>query len=327
MAAPPPRQVLAELAHGHIAARCLHVVAELGVADALGDRAVPVAELAARCSVDADALERMLRLLAARGVFAKTPHGYEHTDASRLLRSDHPSSLRSYVRMTGMPAMWGAFTDLEHVAREGKPRRDWNALLEYFERHAEESALFNRAMVDKSFGVADAVVGVYDFAGVRTIVDVGGGHGHLLRAILESAPSTAGVLFELPHVAVEARRVASPRFAVVEGDFFADPLPAADAYLLMEVLHDWSNADVARILAALRRSAPRGARLLVVESLVPEPPERHPAQTIDLVMLAVTGGRERTRAEYERLLGAAGFRFERVLATPTRFSIVEGVAS
>jgi hypothetical protein len=327
MTTTPPRQLLTELTHGHIPARCVQVVAELGVADALDDRPASAAELAGRCGADAAALERMLRLLAACGVFAATPHGYTHTDASRLLRDDHPESLRAYVRMTGMPAMWGAFTDLERVARAGRPGRDWTQLIEYFERHPEESALFNRAMVDKSFGVAAAAVGVYDFARFRTIVDVGGGRGHLLRAILDAAPKATGVLFELPHVAAEARRVPAPRLAIVAGDFFTDPLPAADAYLLMEVLHDWADADAARILAAVRRAAPRDARLLIVETLVTETPGRHPGQTIDLVMLAVTGGRERARADYERLLGAAGFRLERVITTPTRFSLVEAVPS
>jgi O-methyltransferase/methyltransferase family protein len=327
MTAPSPRQLLAELTHGHIPARCLHVVAELGIADALDDRPAAAAELAARCGADAGALERLLRLLSGYGVFAKEARGYAHTPASLLLRSDHPQSLRAHVRMTGMPAMWDAFTALGRAAKTGEPVAGWSDLVEYFKTHPDESALFNEAMVGKSVEASAALVGAYDFAPFRTIADVGGGRGHLLRAVLEAAPNAEGVLFELPHVAVDAGASASPRLRIVAGDFFTDPLPAADLYLLMEVLHDWSDADAARILAALRRAAAPGARVLIVESLMPESPGRHAGHTIDIVMLAVTGGRERTRREHERMLAAAGFGLARVIETATRYSVVEAIAS
>lgn len=328
MSTASPQQIVTDLAHGHILARCLHVVAELGVADWLEETPLPAAELAARGGVDAGALDRVLRLLVTCGVFAKNENGYAHTPASRLLRADHPRSLRAYVRMTGMPPMWSSFADLAEVVRTGKPRSDWADLIEYFKSHAEDSALFNEAMIAKSIGAAEAVLGAYDFTRFRTIVDVGGGRGHLLQAILDAAPQASGVLFELPHVAAEtAKRGALPRLRVEAGNFLVDPLPAADAYLLMEVLHDWADADVARILSAVRRAAPRGARLLIIETLVRDSTQRYAGQTIDLVMLAVTGGRERTRPEYEVLLAGSGFRLERVIETPTRFVIVEAVAS
>ncbi|HLF11751.1 MAG TPA: methyltransferase [Gammaproteobacteria bacterium] len=324
---PAPVQILTELAHGHIAARCLHLIADFGVADALGDRPATAAELAARTGTNADALDRMLRLLAAHGVFAHGPAGYVHTPASRLLRgTDGGQSLRSYVRMIGMPVIWRGFTDLGHAAKTGGPATDWASLVAYFAEHPDESSLFNEAMTGKSLAVVPAVVAAYDFKRFGTVADIGGGRGHLLRAILDNAPNASGVLFELPHVIADARAVASSRLRLMAGDFFTDPLPAADVYVLMEVIHDWADADAKSILGAVRRAAPQHAHLLIVESLVSESPGPHFGKTLDIIMLAVTGGRERTRSEYEGLLAATGFHLERIIATPTRYDIVEAVA-
>lgn len=322
----PSSQIVSDISHGHIAARVLHVIADLNVADAIRDGATPIDEIAARTGANADALGRMLRLLAAHGLFASTVHGWVHTPASRLLRTDHPQSMRSYVRMNGMPAMWDGFTDLKRPAATGKPARDWTSLVAYFAAHPEESSLFNAAMLGKSQNIIPAVVAAYDFGRFATIVDVGGGRGHFLSAILAQAPRTTGILFELPHVIADARDAESPRLRLVAGDFFADPLPAADAYVLMEVVHDWTDTDAARILGAVRRAASKSSRLLIVETLVSESTEATFGKTLDIIMLAVTGGRERTRSEYAQLLAAAGFELVQVIATPTRLSIVEAVA-
>jgi hypothetical protein len=321
-----PADLVADLARAHVAARCLHVVAACGVADAVGlDGATPV-EIAAHTGLAADALDRILRLLAAHGVFAHGPSGtYRHTVASELLRSDHPRSLRSYVRMTGMPAFWDRFTELPATARAGRPRHDMAGLVEYYAAHPEESAIFNAAMVAKSRAVLPAVVAAYDFAGFGTIADIGGGRGHLLKLILERAPHVTGTLFDLPHVIADT--VPAPRLTLKPGSFFADPLPSADAYLLMDLLHDWDDADAARILRAVRSAAPSGARVLIIETLVAEAPGPHFGKTLDIIMLAVTGGRERTRSQYAALLAHAGFRLERVLPTASQYSIVEAVAA
>jgi hypothetical protein len=316
--------LVANLARAHIAARCLHVVAEYGVADAVGAEGSTPAEIASRTELNADALDRMLRLLAAHGVFAHAPNErYVHTPASDLLRSAHPQSLRSYVRMNGMASSWERFGELPTTARTGRPATNWASLVEYFAAHPEESAIFNAAMVAKSRAVLPAVAAAYDFGSFRTIADVGGGRGHLLAAILERVPAAAGVLFEVPHVIADAAGQMSPRVTLVAGDFFTDTLPNADAYLLMDLLHDWSDADAARILGAVRRAAPPHARVLVIETLVAETPGPHFSKTLDITMLAVTGGRERTRSEFARLLAAAGLRFERVVPTESYYSIVE----
>lgn len=320
-----PADLLVDLSRAHIAARCLHVVAEAGVADAVGAEGAAPAEIAARTALSADALDRMLRLLAAHGIFERSSDGrYAHTPASRLLRSDEPGSLRSYVRMGGMPAFWDAFTELGRTAASPERRRDMASLVDYFAAHPEEGAIFNAAMVSKSRVALPAVAAAYDFGPFATIVDVGGGRGHLLKLILERAPAARGILFERPHVIADTEP--APRLELAAGDFFADALPAADLYLLMDVLHDWDDADAARILAAVRRAARPGARLLIVETLVPETPGPHFGKTVDIIMLAVTGGRERTEAQHGALLVEAGFRLERVLPTASYYALVEAVA-
>lgn len=323
----PPAQVVWGLINSHALARCLHVVSDLGVADALDDRPATASELAGRTGANADALGRMLRLLAAHGVFEERAGGYAHTDESRLLRSDHPQSMRSFARMIGMPLVWNDFTDLGHAARTGRPALDWSGLMAYFSDHPDEAGLFHQAMASKSGAVVPAVVSAYDFSRFGTVADIGGGHGHLLQAVVEQAPNASGILFDLPHAIADASGIASARLRMVAGDFFVDALPAADAYVLMEVIHDWSDDDAAKILAAVHRAAPADARLLIVEALVPETPGPHFAKVLDIIMLAVTGGRERTPSEYDALLQAAGFRLERVVPTPSQYSIVEAVVA
>jgi O-methyltransferase domain len=167
------------------------------------------------------------------------------------------------------------------------------------------------------------VLDVYDFARHRRIADVAGGHGHLIRAVLAAHPNTTGALFELPAVAAEVPP--TPRLDVVAGDFFTDPLPACDAYLLMNIVHDWADAEADAILTAVAEAGrPSRATVLLVETVLPESPEPHWATTLDIIMLALTGGRERTATEYKRLLDLAGIDLVRTLPTATPFSIVEG---
>jgi hypothetical protein len=320
-----PAALVAELARGHIAPRCLHVIADCGAADAVGPDGATPAEIAAHTGLTADALDRMLRLLAAHGIFKHGAQGrYEHTAASRLLRTDEPGSLRSYVRMNGLRAFWDRYAELGETARAGRPKRDWANLVEHLAAHPEESAIFNAAMVAKSRTVLPAVVAAFDFSAFATIVDVGGGRGHLLELILEAAPHARGLVFELEHVVADA--APTPRLELVTGDFFTDPLPQADGYLLMDVLHDWDDADAERILQAVRKAAHTKSRLLIVETLVPETAGPHFGKSLDITMLAVTGGRERTEAEYAALLAKAGFNLRRVWPTASHYSIVEAAA-
>ncbi len=321
-----PNELIFSLANAAVAARCLHVVAELGVADHISDRPVPARDLARLCAVDPDGLDRVLRLLAAHGVFAWADGGYQHSPASRLLRTDHPMSMRAFPQMMGLPVVLRSFDDLAHSVRTGRPSielSDPGGLWGYLTGAPEERAVFGRAMTARAAGDTAAVLATHDFSACARIVDVGGGRGHLLHAVLESAPRARGILFDLPEV-VEAGGPAHPRLVRQAGDFFVDPLPAADTYLVMDVLHDWADAEATAILAAIRRAASDDATVLVIEGILPE--HLDPGRlTIDVIMLTVTGGRERTASELQDLLDAAGWQLTRVIDTPGRLRIAEAV--
>jgi len=321
-----PAATLIEITTGHILPRCLHVVAELGVADALDGTPRGAAELAAAVGADPDALGRMLRLLAAHGVFECRGDAIGHSAMSRLLRSDHPHSVRAFARMIGARHNWAPYGAMEHTLRTGRPAAPEvfpEGVWGYLAQHPQEAEVFNAAMVAKAHGMVAGVLGAYDFGAFATVADVGGGSGHLLRAVLDAVPAAAGVLFDLPHVTAAAAPLASGRLSLQGGDFFRDALPGCDAYLLMEVLHDWPDAEALAILRAVRRAAPPHARLLVIEQLVPDDPGPAWAKVIDVHMLVLLGGRQRTRREYQALLEQARFRLERQIDTGAGVAILE----
>jgi hypothetical protein len=322
----PPHELIWELSQAIVVSRSLHVVAELGVADHVGDEPVSADSLAAACRVDPDALDRTLRLLAAYGVFERHAGGYRHTPSSWLLRTDHPRSMRGFARLNGLPVFGATFAEMSYSVRTGRPSVELvepKGLWAYLQDHGDESRVFEQAMTAKAQADIAAVLDAYDFSPYRRIADVGGGHGHLIAAVLGAYEDAFGVLFELPDVAAEV--APTPRLDVVAGDFFTDPLPACDAYLLMNIIHDWNDADAARILAAVANAGrASGATVLVVETVMPDGAEPHWAKTLDVLMLTVTGGRERTRAQYARLFNSAGIDLVRTLPTATPFSIVEG---
>jgi hypothetical protein len=321
----PPAQILWGMINSNVLARCVQVVAEYGVADVLSERPITALEIAAQTGMNADALSRMLRLLTAHDVFTQEDDLYRNTPLSELLRTDHPQSMRSFARMMNLPVFMKSFAGLTQTATTGKPVMDFAGFMEYFAARSEESSIFNQAMADKSRSIIPAVLDAYDFSPFSVIADIGGGRGHLLSGILEQTPAASGILFDLPHVIQEATVHQSARLQLQPGDFFADALPTADAYLLMEVIHDWNDEDSARILAAIRRAAPSHARLLIVEAIVSESPGPDFSKVLDVIMLAVTGGRERTPSEYNDLLSRAGFKLERITATPSQYSIIEAV--
>lgn len=324
-----PVQTLIDIAGGYPLARCLHIAADLGVADALDETPRSAGELAAAVGAHPDALHRVLRLLVAHGVFALQDAGFAHTPASRLLRADHPRSMRAFVRMFGLPLFWESQGALAESLRTGRVAAEElypGGLYAYFAEQPEANTIFNAAMEAKGHGQIAGVLAAYDFSRFRTIADIGGGRGHLLQAILEAVPTARGVLFDLPHVVAEAEGFASERLTPQPGDFFKDPLPACDAYVVMEVIHAWDDGHALAILGAVRRAARPGATLLVVEQMIPEHAGPHWAKTLDLHMLALLGGRQRSRREYAALMEQAGFAFEREIGTGASVAILEGVA-
>jgi C-methyltransferase len=325
----PPHEIVWALANGDVAPRALQVVAELGVADHIDDAAVDVTRLAAACGTSADGLDRALRLVADFGIFERLQHGgYRHTHASYLLRSDHPMSMRAFCRMQGLPVFRAAYSHLGHAVRTGAPAFqlvDRRGLFPYLSEHPDEADIFGQAMTAKAAADIAAILGAYDFGRFKTIADIAGGRGHLLRAVLDAAPAAEGILFELPGV-VATLEPDGGRIAARAGDFFVDPLPKADAYILMEVLHDWPDAEAAAILRAIRQAAPAGARVLIIENVLAENRPDPRGHTLDVIMLAVTGGRERTSSQLAELLRNAGFGAPAVIDTGGPLRILEAVA-
>lgn len=323
----PPHALLWDLATVAAVSRCLHAVARHGVADHLGSEGDTVEAVASRAGLDADALARVLRALAAYGVFeVDLPH-VRHTEASRLLRRDHPTSMGAFAQMMGLPLSWDALTHLPATVQTGQAGvydLDPGGLFSYLREHPDQAAVFDRAMTAKSHANIPHILDAYDFAPDGTVADVGGGRGHFLQALLEGHPGTKATLVELPEVIDRlSADAALESVRLVAADFFTDTLPAADVYVLMDIIHDWSNDDAVRILSNIRRSAPDTASLLIIETVLDDNRPRDPARTLDIVMLAVTGGRERTGAEYASLFERAGFEFVGVTPTGGGVQLIE----
>ena len=324
-----PFETLRQISGGYCLSRSVHVLAELNVADALGDTALSAAELAKSVGANADALSRVLRLASAHGVFQQQGETFRHSPASRMLRSDHPQSMRAFVRMFGLAINWDAYRELEYSVKSGRramektlPEGIWS----YLGQHAEANTIFNSTMLAKAQGQIPAIVASCDFSAFKIIGDIAGGRGYLLSAILDAAPNVKGVLFDLPHVVKEASAIASSRLTLQPGDFFKDPLPRCDAYILMEIIHDWPDKEAVTILQAIRQAAIPAAALFLIETIVPAVPGPDWSKMLDIHMLTLLGGKQRTLREYETLLEQAGFAFQREIDTRAGISIVEAFA-
>lgn len=227
--------------------------------------------------------------------------------------------------MFGLPIMWGTSGALDHTVRMGTPAAEKchpGGVWAYFAENPDAGKVFNAAMTAKAHGQVAGVVSAYDFSRFQRVADIGGGRGHLLRALLDANPNLSGVLFDLPHVVADSG-ASSNRFTVQGGSFFTDDLPRCDAYTVMEVIHDWGDEESEAILRAIRRAAAPNATLLMIEQIIPDDPGPHWTKTLDIHMLALFGGRQRTRTEYGTLLSRAGFALRREIDTGAGVSILE----
>lgn len=326
---PDPQTTLLEVSMGYAVSRCLHVMADLGVADALGDAPQTASELAAKTGTNADALKRALRLISSYGIFEAKGDKFVHTPASLLLRSDHPQSMKAYVSFMGYEIDWQSFGLLEHSIQTGKPAVEKfspGGFWQYMSLHPKLSQGFDQAMTGRSHAMVAGVVASYDFSRFKTIADIGGGRGHLLKAVVEAAPKASGVLFDQPHVVDQVRGALPVRIKVQGGDFFKDEMPQADAYMIMQVIHDWNDEESIAILKAIRRAAPAHAKLLLIEGIVPDDSKPDWIKMLDIFMLALITGRERTLDEFKELMRASGFQFERATKAALGLSILEASA-
>ncbi|RSN07996.1 SAM-dependent methyltransferase [Streptomyces sp. WAC 05977] len=327
---PDEHTALLSLLAGHWSARALHVSVELGIPDAVGDEALEPAEVARRIGCDARATARFLRFLVRVGVVRQRANGcYETTERGRLLRADNPFS--DLTRLYGNE-FYDAWNELAAALRTGRTAFSHHYGVEHFDYFAtapESSRTFDRAMQAVTRLVAEELGHSCPFPAGTTVVDIGGGNGTLLRTIVDEHPGVSGVVFDRAHVTGSAVTEPGGRLRFEAGDFFEEVPTGAQTYLLSRVLHDWDDEDCDRILHNCRRACDAGARLLVVERLLPSGSSSRPvdlAEPWDLQMLAVTGGRERDRTEYEKLLYGSGFRVDRVIAMPVDLNLLIATA-
>ncbi|HYO82901.1 MAG TPA: methyltransferase [Bryobacteraceae bacterium] len=314
-------------------AKLVNVAAELGIADLLKTSPKSAAELAHATGTNADALYRILRAMASFGIFAEDKDGrFRLTPLAELLQSDVPGSLRQGARRMANDLEWRSWGDLMYTVKTGKPATEHTfgmSFWEYLAKHPDQQQLFNSSMDEVTRRDAEIVVKAYDFSKAARIVDIAGGQGVLLDKILRAAPQARGVLFELPAIIQSAQERIDPqllaRMELVGGDFFKAVPTGADLYILKNILHDWDEQRASEILQNTRRAMPAGARLLVIEGVVPPGNDPSPTKLTDLVMLVQLGGRERTEREHRELLKKGGFRLNRVIPMSPRTSIVEAV--
>lgn len=315
---------------GYQVTQAIHVMARLRIADILRDEPLPPDAIAERCDADAGTLRRLLRALESIGLFRVDDGGrYATTPLGDLLRTDHPQSAWAAAELIGDPLRWDTWAALEGTVTTGVSafeRVHGMPLFAYLSSHPDLSRRFDEVMTMSTRQSLSRILDACDLSASRLIVDVGGGQGALLQAVLSRYPDARGILFELPYVR-EAREIAgtpaADRCTVVSGDMF-DSIPAGgDTYLFRRVLHDWNDDDCLRILRNCRQAIEDGGRLLAIDAIVPEGGGYAPEKWNDLHMLMMCDGKERTREEFADLYARAGFRLVDIHpAGPV--SIVEG---
>ena len=329
-----PGQVLTGLIANAWLAQAISCAAKFGIADLLRDGPRSPEDLAAASGTMPGPLRRLLRALAGSGIFAEDAEGrFALTPLAEPLRSDAALSLRAYAEVQGATWVWQSMGGMEHSLRTGEPafRHIFGMpSFEYQSTNPEAGRLQVEGLASVGRAQDAAILAAYDFRDAGTVVDVAGGQGALLRGILGAAPSARAVLFDLPHVIA----MAQPRFVeaglesrteFVTGDFFATVPAGGDVYILRKVIHDWYDDEAVAILRTCRAAMRPGARLLLIETLIPEGNEYSYAKLLDLLMLVYPGGQERKLSEYRALLGAAGLDLRQVIPTASAVNILEAV--
>lgn len=328
-------RAMVQLLRGGWIAQAISVFAQLGLADLLADGPKSAAGLAARVDLPERALYRLLRALASVGIVAHAGDGFALTPLAATLRSEIPGSLRPTAIVTGevYHEPWGGLLPSLRTGEPAFRRLHPEGLFGFlFGTRPELGSWFQQGMANRSLITNAAVAEGYDFAGMRRVIDIGGGNGSQLAAILHRHPELRGTLFDLPDVLPQARanldgQGLHGRYDLAGGDFFAGVPAGSDAYLLRWILHDYNDADAERILRAVRAAVAPGGRLLVVEQVLS--PDGEPASVdtafLDLHMLLLLGGQERTEAEFAALFARAGFTLARVLPLASGLSLLEAI--
>ena len=319
---------------GYWISQSIYAAAKLGIADLLKDGAKNCEELATATGTKARSLYRVMRALAQVGVFAEKQEGsFSLTPLSACLQSDIPGSVRALAILFG-EEQYKAWGNILHSVRTGESSFEHlfgMPVFEYYAKNPEAEKTFNAAMTSGSDAEKAAVTQTYDFSTIRKLVDIGGGHGSFISSILKANPTLQGVLFDLPSVVEGAPNVISAegvadRCEIVGGSFYESVPSGADAYILKHVLHDWDDETSLTILKNCHSAIEENGKLLVVEQVVPPGNEPALAKFMDVNMMMMhPGGCERTEAEYQALLEAAGFKLTKVTPTRSMVSVIEAV--
>ena len=331
---PPPHVKLIQIATGSWVARMVWAAAKLGLADQLTAGPRGAEELAGPLGLHAPSLHRFMRCLASLGILGERPgRRFALTEMGEALRTGAPGAARATVLTFGSSWFCGPLDEIIYSLQTGKTAFEkvhGMPVFDYLGQHPEEASLFSETMVGVHGQEPEAVAAAYDFSPFRSIVDVGGATGNLLAAILARHPEPRGVLFDRPYVVAEApdlleARGVRERVTIEPGDFFQTVPAGGDAYVLSHVINDWSEAQCLAILAHVRKAMQPDGRLLLVEMVLPAGDAPHPGKLLDMVMLTLPGGQERTEEEYRQLLAKAGFRLTQVVPTESAVSVVEAV--
>ena len=337
---PPPGAVIMQMLLARMVTQAIGVAALYGFADHLASGPQSAEELAQLTGTHAPSVYRLLRALAASGIFAEIDveaggagGRFENTPLSDALRKDVPGSVHGLAMMFSHDVHIKAWLGLAHSVKTGESGFEHSLgepIWSYFRGHPDASAIFDDAMTSGTAQMAAAAVAAYDFSGINTLVDVGGGRGGLMAAILAKHPEVRGVVFDQPHVVegtrplLEASGVAD-RCRIVGGDFFKE-VPEGDAFVLKSITHDWNDDDAVAILKTVARAARPGARLLLIEAVIKPGNEADMNKTVDLEMLVMTnGGRERTAKEFDELVTRAGFTPSRIVETGGPVQVIEAI--
>lgn len=332
-AGPRPGEVIMQLGTGFMASAALYAVTKLGIPDILKSGAKPTSEIARACDAKEDTVYRVMRALASAGIFTESaPRTFALTAEGELLLSDRPDSQRSMVLWLGNKMHFDTYPELPYAMKTGNTVVEkvyGESCFGYFEKNPEVSKIFNEAMTGFSKMFAPAVLDAYDFSWLngKTLVDVGGGHGFVLTSILKKYPEIRGVIADLEHVVAGAPEMirkagVESRCTTQNCDFFAS-VPAADAYVMKHIIHDWDDEKARKILRNCARAGIGKTRVILMESVVAPGNEPHFAKWLDVEMLLLAGGKERTEAEFTKLLEGAGFKLTRVVPTKGALFVVE----
>ena len=325
-------QQLDQMITGYWISQAIYAVAKFGIADQLKDGPKTDAELATATSTDPDALYRLLRALASVGIFTEgESRRFSLTPLAEPLRSDIPGSKRALALMSG-DEQFRTWAEIDYSIRTGKIAFDkifGKPIFDYLGEHPDKARIFDAAMVGIHGRESNSILNAYDFSVFGVVADIGGGNGSQMTEILKKHSRMKGVLFDLPHVIERAKEKMQAaglldRCKLVAGSFFDAVPEGADAYVLRHIIHDWDEDKCLTILRNCHRAMPLASKMLVIESVIPPGNEPFPGKFLDLVMLLIPGGKERTENDYRALFERAGFELTRIVPTGTEISIIEG---